>query len=256
MRSFYRLMVALLLTIVMTPAPAEEVVLGLSHDKVAITATFNGSELLIFGAVKRETPIPKDPLNVIVAIAGPSKPVIVRHKSKRLGIWVNTDSATINSAPSFYAVATSAPLEQSLSQVEDLRHKISIPRMIRSVGAAAQVEDVASFIDALIRIRTKTGDYKMLENSVSFDEQTLFRTEITLPSDLTEGAYPTRIFLTRNGGVVSELETIIDVHKVGIERWLFTMSREQPLIYGLMAVAIAVFCGWGASALFRLFLRG
>ena len=40
--------------------PREEVVLGLSQDRVAITANFDGSEILIFGAVKREAPIPQD----------------------------------------------------------------------------------------------------------------------------------------------------------------------------------------------------
>ena len=76
-----------------------------------------------------------------------------------------------------------------------------------------------------------------------------------MPANLTEGAYPTRIFLTREGKVVSSYSTEIEVRKVGLERWLFTMSREQPLIYGLMSLAIAIAAGWGASAAFRL-VRG
>ena len=36
------------------PAKAEEVVLGRSQTEVAITANFEGSEIFIFGAVKRE----------------------------------------------------------------------------------------------------------------------------------------------------------------------------------------------------------
>ena len=55
------------------PAMAEEVVLGLSKDEVAITTSFDGSDVLIFGAVKRETPIPDgDPLEVIITVSGPS----------------------------------------------------------------------------------------------------------------------------------------------------------------------------------------
>ena len=68
------------------PAAAEEsVVLGLSRDKVSITTRFDGSEILIFGAVKRETPIPAEPLDVIVTVAGPSESVVVRRKARRLG---------------------------------------------------------------------------------------------------------------------------------------------------------------------------
>lgn len=258
MRHVWLVLCALLsLPLLIRTALAEEaVVLGLSQDKVAITATFNGSELLVFGAVKRDAPIPERPLNVIVAISGPSSAIAVRRKDKRFGIWVNAETVRLNSAPSFYAVATSAPLEQALSQVDDLRYKITIPRMIRSVGATAAAGDAENFVDALIRLRTRTGAYQLLENGVTLDEQTLFRTTIRLPSDLTEGAYPTRIFLTRDGAVVAMLETVIDVHKVGLERWLFTLSRENSLAYGFLALAIAVFAGWGASALFRVLQRG
>jgi hypothetical protein len=49
-----RLRAALLaLAFLVLPARAEEIVLGLSSDEVAITATFDGSDILIFGAVKR-----------------------------------------------------------------------------------------------------------------------------------------------------------------------------------------------------------
>ncbi len=92
----------------------------------------------------------------------------------------------------------------------------------------------------------------MLEGQVALDQQTLFRTAIDMPADLTEGDYITRIFLTRNGQVVSSLQTVIDVQKVGMERWLFALSRQSPMVYGLMSLAIAIAAGWGASAGFRM----
>lgn len=233
-------------------APAEEVVLGLSTDKVSITTSFDGSEILIFGAVKREAPIQKDPLEIVITVAGPSHPVVVRRKEKRFGIWVNTDSVEVDSAPSFYAVATTGPLKQTLLDTEDLRHKISIERAIRSVGAPANIKDAAHFTEAVIRIRRASGLYQTLEGQVVLDQQTLFRTSIDMPADLTEGDYSTRIYLTRNGAIVSSYETSIDVRKVGLERWLFTLSRQKPILYGLMSLAIAIAAGWGASAAFRL----
>jgi len=238
------------------PVHAEEVVLGLSSDKVAITATFEGSDILIFGAVKREAPIAEAPLDVIITVAGPSLPVTVRRKDRRLGIWVNTEMVELDAAPSFYAVATTGPLDKVLSNTEDLRHRVSIGRAIRSVGAATMAEDAQRFSDALIRIRRDKNAYQMREGDVAFDEQTLFRTSISLPANLTEGIYQTRIFLTREGRVVSQLNTSIDVRKVGLERWLFSLSREQPILYGLMSLAIAIAAGWMASAAFQALRRG
>jgi len=247
---------AVLLCLAALPLRAEEVVLGLSSDKVAITATFEGSEILIFGAVKREAPISEVPLHVVITVAGPSLPVTVRRKDRRFGIWVNTDTVHLDEAPTFYAVATSGPLDEVLSATEDLRHRVSVPRAIRSVGAASMAEDAESFTKALIRIRRGQNAYQLRENTVVLDEQTLFRTAIRLPANLTEGAYPARIFLTREGRVVSKFETVINVHKVGLERWLYTLSRKDPLLYGLMSLAIAIAAGWGASAAFRALRRG
>jgi len=251
MRAF---ILALLMLINTAPVAAEEVVLGMSHDEVAITATFDGSEILVFGAIKRETKISPVPLQVIVAVSGPSKPLLVRRKERKFGIWVNTDTVEVDSAPSFYAIATSAPWDQAVTDTEDLRHKISINRAIRSVGAPMHIENAQSFSDAVMRIRKKSGLYQLRENTVAVDQQTLFRTSIEMPANLTEGNYKTRIFLTRNGQVVSDFETDIDVRKVGLERFLFALSRENPLAYGLMSLAIAIFAGWSASAVFQ-FIR-
>jgi uncharacterized protein (TIGR02186 family) len=238
------------------PATAEEVVLGLSSDTVSINTNFDGSEILIFGAVKRDSPYPAEPpLEVIVTVAGPSQSETVRRKEKRFGIWLNTDAVEIDSAPSFYAVSTSALLGVALSDTEDVRHRISIPRAIRSVGAPDSILDSRSFTDALIRIKSRANQYQLNEGTVSVDEQTLFRTSIALPAALTEGDYRTRIFLTRGGAVVSQYETSIYVRKVGMERWLFVLSREQAFLYGLLSLAIAIFAGWGASAVFGLLRR-
>ena len=235
------------------PAWGESVVLGLSQNEIAITTSFDGSEILVFGAVKREVPVPDGPeLEVIITVAGPSVPVMVRRKDKRLGIWVNTDAVEVDRTPSFYAVATSGLLRDVLRDTEDLRYQISVPRAIRSVGAPMSITDAPSFTEALIRIRSEASLYQLRENHVAVDEQTLFRARIELPAALTEGAYATRIFLTRDGQVVSNYETSIDVRKVGLERWLFSLSRQQPIIYGLMSLAIAIFAGWGASAAFSL----
>ncbi|NVO56527.1 TIGR02186 family protein [Rhodobacteraceae bacterium B1Z28] len=249
-----RPLIAILCLLCMPAAAADEqVVLGLSQDRVAITANFDGSEILIFGAVKREAPIPSGPpLEVIVALAGPSEPVTVRRKERKLGIWVNTDSVLVDLAPSFYAVATSGPLGAILTDTEDLRYRISIERAIRSVGAAMNIRGAQDFADAVVRIREDEDLYSIREDTVAVDEQTLFRTSIAMPSDLTEGDYVARIFLTRGGEVISQYETLIDVRKVGLERFLFNMSRQQPVWYGLMSLVIAIAAGWGASAAFRL----
>jgi uncharacterized protein (TIGR02186 family) len=236
------------------PVNGETIVAGLSQTQVQITADFSGEEILVYGAVRRETPLPAgSPLEVIITVEGPQAPLVVRKKDRVWGIWVNAEAVLIDRAPSFYAIATTAPLDRVLSATEDLRNKITIPRAIRAVGIASEAMDAPGFVDALIRLREKEGRYFLSEGAITLAEQTLFRADIALPSNLTEGSYRVRLFLTRDGQVVDAQERTIAVEKEGLERWVFNLSRDAPLAYGAVALLIALIAGWAASLLFRLF---
>ena len=250
-----RVLMAALLLALPTALTAEEIVADMSQTRVSITANFDGSEILIYGAISREAERPEGEMGVIITVEGPSEPVTVRKKDKRVGIWVNTEALEVDLAPTFYAVTTSAPMSDVLSEIENLRYKISIPSAIRAVGVADSVGNVDEFLDALIRVRSKNALYQLNEGDVRVAEGTLFDTSIQLPSNLTEGSYRTRIFLTRDGAVIDEFETQIDVSKVGLEKFLYNLAHDKPLIYGLLSLAIAIAAGWMAAAFFR-YIRG
>ena len=246
---------ALFLMLCALPAQAERIVLGLGQDQVSITATFDGDDILIFGAIRRDTPPPEDagPLGVIVTVEGPDLPVDVYRKDRRFGIWVNSDDIHIDRAPSFYAVATNAPLSEILRDTEDLRARITTPRAIRAVGAG--VADASAFVDALIRIKERQNLYQSRIGAIDVEEATLFRVTFDLPANLTEGDYVARIFLTRSGRPIDSTSALIPVEKVGLERWLYRLAQDQSVLYGLLSLAIAIAAGWMASAVFAAFRR-
>ncbi|OSP56085.1 TIGR02186 family protein [Pseudoruegeria sp. SK021] len=238
------------------PAVSEEIVLGLSHDQVGITATFDGTNVLIFGAVKRTAPIPSGaPLDVIITLAGPPVDVDIRRKSRRAGIWVNTDSVRATGVPSFYAVASTAPLPLILSDSTDSQYRISVRRALLSPGTTGKGADIPVFLEALVRIQARDDLFQDGQSPLALEEETLFQTSVDLPSNLVEGQYTTRIFLLRDGVIVDTFQTSIDVAKVGLERWLYTLAHAQPLVYGIMSLLIAIVAGWLASAVFRAFQR-
>lgn len=246
---------ALLLVALALPAAGQEqIVAGMSQNRVSITADFDGSEILIYGAVKRDAPPPEGqgPLEVIVTVEGPSAPVMVRRKDRVAGIWLNNADVRIDSAPSFYAVATTGPLDHILSDTDNLRHAITIERVIRAVGITDEADKAGEFLLGLLRVRTNEGRYRVLQGKVELTEETLFRTDVILPANLTEGEYKVRLFLLRDKRVIAHQERVIGVRKEGLERWIFNLAQEQPLIYGLLSLVLAAVFGWGASAAFRL----
>lgn len=247
-------LVALLLLFAL-PARAESVVAGLGNDTIGITASFNGSQVLIYGAVRRDAPEPPGPMGIIVTLQGPSTPVTIRRKSRELGIWVNTAKVKVAAAPSFYAIATTAPLNDILDPDVDLSHRISIPLAVRAFAGPLEVDDTRPFTEALLRIRAEEGTFSLDTGAVTLVDNTLFRADFNLPANLIEGDYRARIFLMREGKVVDSAQAPIRVRRIGLERWLYTLSREQSALYGAMSLALAVFAGWAAAAAFRLIRR-
>lgn len=251
-----------LLILIALPARAGEIVGALSQNRVALTASFSGSEILIFGAIRRTA---EDLLaeaaaeaaggvdyDVIIVIEGPRQPVAVWRKDRRAGIWMNVDSVTMGSVPSFYAVATSGPLHEILSPEADAAYRISARQAIRAEQVGDGSPQALLFAEALLRIRERSAHYMALDRFVHLDRDILFRANVRLPANLTEGAYTTRMYLVQDGEVVNQFRTAIFVRKDGLERWLHELAYEQPLLYGILALAIAIIAGWGASALFRL----
>ena len=248
-----RWLLILVLWLAALPLRSEEVIAGLSQNRVSLTVNFEGSDILIFGAIRREAALPEDTeLDVIVAVEGPPQPAVIWRKARRLGIWVNTDAQEVRAAPSFYAVATTRPLRDILSPEADLTHRISTRLAIFEARGGGDRADPAAFTEALIRIRESEGLYQSRDNTIMLERDTLFSTRILLPKNIVEGTYSARIFLLRDGDVIDDFETFIDVRKAVLERWLTNLAYEQPAIYGLLALVLAVFFGWGASALFRL----
>ncbi|MGF1552650.1 MAG: TIGR02186 family protein [Paracoccaceae bacterium] len=230
----------------------ERVLARLSQTNVAITTGFTGSEIFIYGAIRREAPAPEGPLDVIVALTGPSRPVTIRQKERVFGIWVNGPGVEIDAAPSFYAVASTRPLDEILSYTDDLRHRIRLDSAIRLIDAPDWLgAERDTYRAALARLRRDDGLYNEHPRGVTLIEGTLFETRVALPADVTEGAYEARVFLMRERAVIDHDRTTIEVRKVGLERLIDAFARESAVLYGLASVAVALAAGWGASALVR-----
>jgi len=70
-------------------AGPERLVADLSNDQVAITSSYHGTELLLFGAFEGQ-----DNDDVVLVVSGPPTKVAQRRSDKVAGIWVNVETNT------------------------------------------------------------------------------------------------------------------------------------------------------------------
>ncbi len=248
------------ISIIASPLFAQEtVVVDLSQNRIEITATYSGSNIFVFGAVKRDTPLPAGTgsLDVAIVIEGPLETVTVRKKEKKLGIWVNSDAVEIHRAPSFFTIATTRPLEEMLNEGDRRDYAIGLDYAVRPQPDAEDDIDanIESFAEAVVRIREDDGLYSQREGLVNLTDDILFEAGISLPANLVEGDYTARIYLVRDKNIVADAAVEITVRKAGLEAWLYDLSRENSLLYGLLSLLVALVAGYGASEIFRRLKR-
>jgi hypothetical protein len=167
----------------------------------------------------------------------------------------NAAAARVDAAPSFYAVATTGPLYETISHTEDLRHGVSLGRALRFVDSGAGAADREAFLEAVVRLRQRNGLYVVAPGGVRLIEGVLFETSVNLPANIVEGVYSLRVYLTRDRRVIDAFDSEIVVRKEGLERVVYQLSREQPALYGVLAIAVALAAGLGASEAVRYLRR-
>lgn len=234
--------------------PTENIEIGLSTDKVAITADFSGADLTIFGALDNADPLisRQGRYDVIVVLEGPSRPVVVRRKDRILGMWINTESETFVNVPVSYSIATTRALQD-----------ITEPKSYRQLALGAEnlyMEPldrtdspitIEEFTKALRQLKRATGLYSERIGGVQFLSQNLFRATLSLAPNVPVGTHRARAFLFRNGLFIKETSAQLAIVKSGFEQSVFRVANDYGFLYGLFAVSLAMVTGWLGRLIFR-----
>ena len=237
--------------------PVESFEIGLSTNRIGITADFNGAQLVVFGALDNaDARIQRQQrYDIVVALFGPRAPVVVREKQPVLGIWVNQDSEIFDAAPITYSVASTRPFQDIASKAVRERLSLGIDSVRLSIAdqddTTAGQTNRSEFEAALRRIRTNKGLYSEATGEVRFLGPSLFRADLRLPADLPVGVHTARAFLFRQGVLIRQSSQQLTVVKVGFEAWIDRFSEEHGASYGVLAVLLAVFTGWFGRVIFR-----
>ena len=224
----------------------------ISARSVEIRYSFTGAQLLLFGAILYPGGrIPRHPADVIVVLKGPVEPILVREKQKIAGIWMNADSNRFRSAPSFYAVASSAPVRKLVDERTAAIYELGLQDLQLSPGGGALPEKERRFEAGLLDLRTRQGLYAEHPHGVEISEGVLYRARISIPSQVPVGTYTAETFLVDNGEVIAAATREIEIGKSGFERWVALAARRHAFLYGLVSVLMSLTLGWAAAVAFR-----
>lgn len=238
--------------------PVETIEADVSTRSVEVTAAFTGHEILVFGSIHNSQQPADEPgyYDVVVVVEGAPEPVVVRRKSDVGGLWINTSSVIFASLPSYYGISSNRPIEEVAGPNVLDQHAIGFAHIKMTPAPGYQwsfsEQQLAAFKAATIRLKQDEGLYVVkAKDGVTFIGQSLFRSMISLPANVPVGPLVARVFLFRNGEVISAHIARVTLERAGLERVLHNFAFRYPLSYGLFAVVLAVLSGLLASAYFR-----
>ncbi|MFN3815363.1 TIGR02186 family protein [Brevundimonas sp.] len=246
-----------------TPVTRARVAAALTEATVDIDTGFAGASMVLYGAVFNPSDTPAD---VVVVVRGPDQPLRLVRKVRVAGLWLNSRPVVFEGAPGFYMTASTRPLSDIASfsvlrrlgvGVDHLRinapeEETTVTRFgVRDVVINRLGEDYLDWRRAVIRLKEDAALYATDPDGVRFVDQGLFRAEVELPTEAPTGIYEAEVWLFQEGEAVSVSRMELTVDKVGVERAIYDFAHMRSWLYGIVAVILAAFTGWAASALFR-----
>ena len=248
-----RALLALALVAMAAPAGAEKLASTVSSSTISITSSFDGAVVSLFGTIESDVHgiAAQGPYNVIVVVTGPLQDRVTRLKTNNRGIWTNTDQVVFKQFPSFYNVLASGKLENIADpDVLDAHNVLPIAQAL-ATSSEGETTRATEFGTQLVRLMTQEGHFAVREDAVRFLSETAYVGQLTLPSDVANGPFLAHTMVFKDKQMVAERTEGFSVRKTGFENFIFVASRQQPLLYGLVCVILALGTGWLAGVVFR-----
>lgn len=248
-----RALFALLALVMLGGARDPILVTEVSQHEIQVRQGFTGAELLLFGAIltPEGTRAGQD-YDIVVVLKGPTQSVVLREKQKIAGVWINAESTELRSAPSFFALSSTAPVEKIVDDRTAAIFELGLPWLQLSPIGAIEPDEQKRFAAGLVDLRERQGLFNEDEGGVKVNEQVLYQARINLPSHVQTGTYTAETFAISHGRVVASGTNQVEVRKLGFEGAVATFAQDYGFAYGLLTIAVSVFLGWLAGRVFAL----
>jgi uncharacterized protein (TIGR02186 family) len=238
-----------------TPATAERLVVSLSNHRVAVTSSFTGEDLVLFGTIEPDAgKTAQRAYDLVVTMTGPRETLRTRRKERVLGIWVNVDSREFVRVPSYLAILSNRPVTEIANPEVLQRLQVGLDNYLLPQRIGPDVADTVRddpFRVAFVRLEIQQSLYRETGAAVTFLTPTVFRAAIPLPANVPTGGYAIDVKLFGNGAMIAGTTTALEVIKTGVEQYAAEAAINYGLLYGLAVAMMALFIGWFGSVVFR-----
>jgi uncharacterized protein (TIGR02186 family) len=216
---------------------------AISEDKIDISANFKGKNILLFGA--------KDVAGqIFIVVRGPEKTFTTRKKEKIFGFWVERKFIEFTNLPNFYQIKSNDSIETIGNENLLKNLEIGLENLSYQYGGNASIDQTNQYRNALMESQFKNKLFSQNFGPITYLNNTFFKTEIFFPKTIQEGLYTIETYLIDNEKIKALQVHRVHARKVGFESFIHKLAIENSVIYGLIAIFLAIFFGWFSSQIF------
>ena len=219
-------------------------------SRISMGMTYNGNDVFVSGT------LPKD-AEVLIRVRGRAEDEHFKQKGRALGLlWMNMGTVEIDHAPSMMLLVPSDDLTRLMTQEPESWRKLGLgfDALEQEIEIAPRGMDKRKVIEEFLKLKQRDGLYGIQQNAVRYVEEDTgkaFHAEVHFPSALTPGTYTIETFAIRNGEVLAQDAHALEAHTVGMPAFLSALAFNHSLLYGILAVLVAIGAGIFIGYLFR-----
>ena len=172
--------------------------------------------------------------------------------------WMTVKQYEVTDAPFIYKIHSTKPIDQIISKetAEELELgyvAVQSKMKLHLIRGDAAPEDADLVCKGLLKIKEEANLYNIVYDPkrLEISEGKLFKHYFRFPPAATEGRYLVESFAFKDKQLVGYGKDVIEIKKVGLEHWLTDISQNYPLLFGIMAVVIALGVGLLVGMIFE-----
>ncbi|MGA7875488.1 MAG: TIGR02186 family protein [Desulfoferrobacter sp.] len=244
---FHMPALALLLAVFLLP-PICAGSVEVAPAKVGIGAFFGGARLTVTGKVPQGA-------QAVIEVVGRSAEQDLMRKGRRWDIWMNVGEVDVFGAPRLYYVLSSSPQLISTANA-NLPWGYSALRKEISFRSDKENLEAGKLFEEFIKLKESQGLYGVFPDAVTLSSapsgtESLVHAVISVPTRITPGDYQICLLAVKGEQSASTSCVPFHVTLVGLPAFLSSLAHSHAVLYGLLAVAIAVMAGFLSGLLFK-----
>ncbi len=216
-----------------------------------IMGFFGGTRLRVSGEIPAGA-------EAVIEVIGKKMEQELMRKGRRWDLWLNVGEIDIKGVPGFYLVASSDPQMLAPAKIERPWGYEFWRRRASFQGALQKSEEPLIFKEFL-ELKEGRGLYGRFPGAVKVvTGGGRTRAQFTFPVNtrIAPGTYRVRLSAVKDQQVVQRSQAFWQVDMAGSPAFLTFLAMQRPVLYGLLALGLAVTVGFLSGVLFKQRRRG